>query len=349
LQLLAGAVFLQLAAGQQRLSGPAAPKTWIDRRPAKKDAGAMRRVAPSVEVRPVHPAEDRAALALAAQAWPEEERAAQWQSLAAAAQQGKTSSVVLIAARSGSAALAAVVAQALPGRTAILWPPQFDGLQPPEQASLAPRLWTLLADELRQRGVHLAQALTSPSDAAASQRLREGGLRLAAALLYLTADAGEFPAAPVALPCHLVPYEAALHDRLIRLIDRTYVGTLDCPAVDTLRTTADVVASYQAVGHFEPRHWFIAQADGKDIGCLLLARHDGTQSVELVYLGLVPEVRGQGLGLLLTRHAQWLARNLGGSRMVLAVDAANWPAIRMYAAAGFRQWDTKDVWLLPLR
>jgi len=47
--------------------------------------------------------------------------------------------------------------------------------------------------------------------------------------------------------------------------------------------------------------------------------------------------------------AQWLARVHQCEQVVLAVDGANAPAIRMYAAAGFSQWDQKSVWLRALR
>ena len=60
------------------------------------------------------------------------------------------------------------------------------------------------------------------------------------------------------------------------------------------------------------------------------------------------EARGRGLGLDLTRHAQWLARQVGCEQTVLAVDAANEPAIRTYIAAGFREFDRKTVWIRAL-
>jgi len=62
----------------------------------------------------------------------------------------------------------------------------------------------------------------------------------------------------------------------------------------------------------------------------------------------VPEARGRGYGLDLTRHAQWLAREAGCDQTVLAVDAANDPAIRTYVAAGFREFDRKTVWIRAL-
>ena len=40
---------------------------------------------------------------------------------------------------------------------------------------------------------------------------------------------------------------------------------------------------------------------------LLLADHPKARHWELMYMGLVPEVRGRGWGRQIARYAQWLA------------------------------------------
>jgi ribosomal protein S18 acetylase RimI-like enzyme len=84
------------------------------------------------------------------------------------------------------------------------------------------------------------------------------------------------------------------------------------------------------------------------VGCLLLGEDAAGAQWELVYMGVVPEARGRGIGLDLTRHAQWVARAAGCARMVLAVDATNAPALAVYAAAGFSSWDHRSVFLRVL-
>ena len=92
----------------------------------------------------------------------------------------------------------------------------------------------------------------------------------------------------------------------------SYEGTLDCPALNGVRDLPDVLASYRACGEFDPaERWFIACRGERDVGCLLLADHPDADQWEIVYVGLVPEERGRGSGLALTRHAQWLARQAG--------------------------------------
>jgi len=69
---------------------------------------------------------------------------------------------------------------------------------------------------------------------------------------------------------------------------------------------------------------------------------------EIVYVALIPEVRGRGWGMALIRQALALGRATNSQRVVLAVDAANEPAIRHYRAAGFFEFDRRAVWIKTL-
>jgi ribosomal protein S18 acetylase RimI-like enzyme len=71
--------------------------------------------------------------------------------------------------------------------------------------------------------------------------------------------------------------------------------------------------------------------------------------LEIVYLGVVPECRGRGIGYALTRQAQWIASLAERERVVLAVDAANRPAISAYETAGFIAWDRRTVLIRDFR
>jgi ribosomal protein S18 acetylase RimI-like enzyme len=64
-----------------------------------------------------------------------------------------------------------------------------------------------------------------------------------------------------------------------------------------------------------------------------------------MYTGLIPEARGRGWGRQITQHAQWMARQAGIERIVLAVDSVNVPAIRMYQSTGFEMWDKRSVYV----
>src|SRR6185369_16075228 len=73
------------------------------------------------------PAREKAALELAAVAWPAAERLAYGQAIENLIESGLAERVVLVAGRCGERVVAAQLAQMLPGRAAIAWPPQFAG------------------------------------------------------------------------------------------------------------------------------------------------------------------------------------------------------------------------------
>jgi ribosomal protein S18 acetylase RimI-like enzyme len=294
------------------------------------------------------PATEKTVLALAAQAWPESERAAYWKSIQALVRDGHAEQVVLLAGQEQNEVVAAQIAQSLSGRAAIVWPPQFADHAHAPRTTMATPLFARLWPELAAAGVELAQSLASASDPSTTQLLELGGLSHAADLLYLAAEvrAIDTPSGP--LPFEMEPFTPEAAPRLAHLLERTYAASLDCPRIDGLRKTADVVAGYQSVGVFDPRLWQIARCSGADVGCLLMNLHPDVNHAEIVYLGLVPEVRGRGWGLLLTRRAQQLAREVNCDRVVLAVDAANEPAIRLYADAGFVQFDRRAIWIRSL-
>jgi len=132
---------------------------------------------------------------------------------------------------------------------------------------------------------------------------------------------------------------------LAHIVEATYEQSLDCPAMDGLRSIEDILDGYRATGRFDPSRWLIVEHEGRDVGCLLLTDHPMHENWELVYMGVVARDRGHGWGVEIARHAQWLTRQAGRPRLVLAVDAANGPGIEMYSAAGFQAWDRRAVYL----
>lgn len=308
--------------------------------------------ASSVTIQRCNPAAADEPLALVAQVWPEVERAAQVGAIRAALREAHCENVLFLEARqngNGGRLVGAVLGQVMPGNVALVTPPQLQWSFANGGPELSVQLLDRLHDELRNQGVELAQASLAADDVNSAADLRSAGYEHAADLLYMAAEVDTFPELPPKMPFELLLADAADAARLARVVDATYQGTLDCPRIDGLRSTADVLTSYRSVGKLRPDLWQIARANNEDVGCLLLADHAESRQYEIVYLALTPGVRGRGWGIELTRHAQWLARRAGYERLVLAVDAANEPAIRMYAAAGFQAWDRRAVWIKSLR
>ncbi|MBC7854937.1 MAG: GNAT family N-acetyltransferase [Pirellulaceae bacterium] len=290
-------------------------------------------------------------LALAMHCWPEAEQEAQLQSLRLLTLADSGGFLLLSAWLDGSL-VGALLAQQLPGKAATLWPAQLaDG---ESDLGIAKELVAEAERLLVAGGTHLCQTLLSKEQGQASAQLLAAGYHHPADLLYMTCERQHFPAvAPSFGDFLLRSFQPGKAAELAALMDETYIGTQDCPSLNGLRNTLDVVAGYQHVGEFEPDRWLILESTRQDsfrqpAGCLLLAWHAAHQTMELIYVGVTPSFRQQGLGSKLTRQAQWLAAQDHCERLVLAVDAANEPAIAMYAAAGFWAWEKRAIWVKRL-
>jgi ribosomal protein S18 acetylase RimI-like enzyme len=200
------------------------------------------------------------------------------------------------------------------------------------------------------RGTRLAQALLEPDEQPAAAALAAAGFIRLGDLEYLQR----------ALPRSSPPRAEDLGggfrlrsikalgnlDALAQALESSYVDTLDCPELSGLRDIADVIDSHRAVGRHDPALWWVLfeSAGGepqRPAGCLLLNPVPETESVELVYLGLAPRVRGRGLGRAMLEFG--LARVAGGRWrwITCAVDTRNTPALELYRRAGFERFSRR--------
>ena len=256
------------------------------------------------------------------------------------------SACVLLGAHREGRLVGAVFSQIQPGRTAALWAPQLAG---DESKATAAGLLEAVCDRLAHRQVCMAQALLESDTSPDVTTLLEGGFHRLARLFYLVCPESEFPHHPPAGPLTFRQYTPADHGRLAGIVEATYVQTLDCPQLNGVRRMDDVLAGYRATGVFDPRRWLIVRHHERDVGCLLLADHPKDGNYELVYMGLVTSQRGHRWGIDIARQAQWQTRLAGRSQLVLAVDAANQPALKIYTAVGFRAWDRRSAYVKVLR
>jgi ribosomal protein S18 acetylase RimI-like enzyme len=234
-----------------------------------------------------------------------------------------------------------VLADYLAGRAGALWAPRVALGDMPSRRSAADLLLSKAIDYLRSRDASIVQAQLEAHSGEPAQVLRAGGFEPFCELMYLSSEAQDFSTAPPAARLRFEPYSRANHARLVRVVEETYRDTFDCPRLNGLRDVEDVLEGYKAIGQFDASRWFIVRHEARDVGCLLLTAYHEPPFWELVYQGIVPWARGRGLGADVTRHAQWLAGQAGVEQLVLAVDAANDPALAVYAAAGFRAWESR--------
>jgi ribosomal protein S18 acetylase RimI-like enzyme len=249
----------------------------------------------------------------------------------------------LFVARSGSGVCGAAWGQPQPGKTAIFWVPQ---LTQAADAAVAERLTQAVARALDAANVEMSQALLLDRSSPIAAVLESAGFCYLAELMYLAGESSAIPhGRPDLAGLEFVAYDDSQRGRLIDLLERTYLASHDCAAMNGKRQMDDVLDGYQATGVYRPESWLIVRGDGRDLGVLLLAEEPAAGHFELVYMGVVPEARGHGWGGRIARHALWLAQRAGAERVVLAVDAANGPALAMYDKAGFIVWDRRAAFV----
>ncbi|MCA9258618.1 MAG: GNAT family N-acetyltransferase [Planctomycetales bacterium] len=235
--------------------------------------------------------------------------------------------------------LGATWVQTFPGRTALVWPPAYDCA-----AGLA--LLQAAAQWARGNQVRVAQWLDEVQNSLQAVMLHQAGFRHLADLVYLAAPA------VASSNAHLLQgldFEACVdvdEGRLQEAIQATYRETLDCPELDGVRPLHEVLQGYRAQGHYRPDRWFVLRSGGVDAGVLLLTEYPSTGNWELLYVGLRPEFRGRRWGAVACEFALDCAARGGAERLVVAVDAANSPAISAYVATGFQEWDRRSVYAL---
>lgn len=238
-------------------------------------------------------------------------------------------------------------AQTKPGGAAIVWPPQWNRRLP---SGIVDPLLRKLLNSLAERGVTLAQSLLPDLKDPAANTLAGCGFKHGVDLQYLAADVDprDLPTAPADEDFAFEKYQSHDEARLVEIVEQTYIETRDCPALDGLRTAADSLTDYRTIGASGDSLWRIVRRAEQDIGCLLTADHPSQSQVELVYMGVVPSARGLGGGAAIVREALRIAAKLGRAQVVLAVDATNDPAAKIYRHYGFAHFETRTVMICRL-
>ena len=245
----------------------------------------------------------------------------------------------------GFAAVAAAVRN--PGRTLGLVLSPLHGL--PQRAAATAAIRRLLGS-VSDRDAALIQAMFDPARRLELAAADEAGFRHLARLRFMDGDLPRLAREERPLPSNasIAPCGRSDPHELAALLARTYDRTLDCPGLAGLRRTEDVLDGHRASGRFDPDLWFLMRLDGRPAGLSLLNPNPEAGCTELVYFGLAPEARGQGLASVLLRHS--LAR-LGGAspqRVALAVDDRNTPALRLYRRHGFVPGGLRTAMVRPL-
>jgi mycothiol synthase len=241
----------------------------------------------------------------------------------------------------------ALFCQAVAGASGLLWPPQT---QPEKNHPIEDQLIEHACQMLANQGAKLVQSLLIEEEQFLAASLERNGFTHITQLWYMRHDLQIF--ADLFREPDQLEYQTYIscdknqfHGALLR----TYEATQDCPEVNGVREIEEVIAGHKSQGRHDPETWWLAGGRGQPIGVLLLAEMPDMKTWELLYLGVVPEARGQGFGRELVRKALWEARRLEAPQLTLSVDARNQVALKLYQNAGFESYDQREVYLRILK
>lgn len=229
-------------------------------------------------------------------------------------------------------------------------------------------------------GVALAQALLESREREAAAALRTAGFMQLGELAYMRLALSSTPKAVELAPASGIQWPPGVQVRSVEsllaegwdsqrvdealslALERTYVDTLDCPELCGLRSVRDVLESHRAVGVHHPAFWWLLFDEHGPQGCALFSVCPEQDSIELVYLGVSPAIRGHGVGRSLfklglselyqraiyrgdefegasTSPTTPRVAGLGG--VTCAVDTRNQPAVKLYRSLGFQRFATR--------
>lgn len=241
-------------------------------------------------------------------------------------------SQVWVALRQGRVQYA-ILPMLIPGRTMML----ISGNLRKEQVPAAGELLARVVQEYAKLDLSLMQTLVASGDQALIGVYEAGGFSRLTELIYLEASPRTLAWKLPDSSWDMVPYSEQAHGQFTQAILASYQGTLDCPELEGVRKIEDVIAGHRAAGLFDPRSWFMLRQSQRPAGVLLLAKIPGTDALELVYIGLAPFARGQGIGRELMKLALASAVTAKCGRLTTAVDFRNTPAVQMYYHAGMQR------------
>ena len=117
-----------------------------------------------------------------------------------------------------------------------------------------------------------------------------------------------------------------------------------CGNIWDLERNADMAARFLAELRSGSRLTWVYERDGAFLGeiSLVLEKNDPDYTIpgRRVYVSRLivkPEERRKGIGKILVDHAVAKAAEMGYSEMSIGVDIDNYPALRLYWEAGFRE------------
>jgi GNAT superfamily N-acetyltransferase len=249
-------------------------------------------------------------------------------------QQAGLRAVVRLAAVRGDALVGSVLAVCREDRMALLWPPSL--VASGDAFEIGRALLETTFARLDRAGVLFTQCLRQPDDSAQAGLLTTARMPHVTDMVLLSRAAG-CDDEGVAADLTFDVYDDTRQSRFAAILERTCEATLDCPELAGLRTGAEILGAHRQTGAFDERLWRVYRLNEVDAGILLAADHPDRNAREIVYLGVVPELRGRKIGRRMLIAALREGAESGCQTLEVAVDARNRFAMSLYRGLGFEE------------
>ena len=199
------------------------------------------------------------------------------------------------------------------------------------------------------KGVATAHALLGEDDAQSVHLFESVGFAKLATLQYMEWSATQNPRVLSQITNATFYAASALtHAVLCSTLEKTFIGSLDCPAIHGKRNTEDIIESHKGFEQNDLSLWFTILSDKELAGVLFMNHLQNESILELAYLGITPEMRNKGIAINAMSHAVNQAVKRGCNKIVLAVDDTNVPAISLYKKVNFRETTKRVAMFCPL-
>lgn len=230
----------------------------------------------------------------------------------------------------------AIWVQRLPMKFAQLWLPKAE----------APKVDALLRAAhqwVKKQDIRLCHVVLSPEATFPAAILLAHGMQRLACLQHLigSSDQRLWVKQPTALS--LTAFDELSNAEQLALLAAVGHDSLDSRPLREILSVEELLAGFYQQDLQAPQHWYAVGYRGVIVGVLLLAPDAASGRWELMLMGLKPKWRGQGLGRALLNKALNLAQQAGAREIILAVDAVNLPAKRLYQQAGFMRYTQQHL------
>lgn len=243
--------------------------------------------------------------------------------------------------------LGLILSQRTPGQVASLLPPYLDPLLDSRQAcEIEDALLRSAMLSLSRPPVHYVQVLLPLEEASRHSCLRRNGFeRITEMQLMIGVSINPEGITQYNRELFFRPYSQVLADHFARTLHATYHESLDVPETGVDRTPEELLTDLLYGSPGQNSWWLIEDTQQEAVGVLVANPPNELKFVELLYLGVLPSRKRQGIGRAAMRYLLAEMQANASQFLHLGVDCRNIPAVELYTSIGLVPYRSQEVFL----